>query len=181
MWENPTEFTRGKARRGAWNCSEKPLRLSCPRDQGGHEMGWSMRPVEVVSVFLALLVLVIAACGPSPPHPARAPRPNRASWMQKPASSRRRKHRRPSVTGRRSATSRPDRRPIAPADLRLEQHPGHEPTSSLKEAREAAEKQIIRSALRRNRNNLSQAAKELQVSRMTLYRLLSKHQIERGG
>jgi DNA-binding NtrC family response regulator len=70
---------------------------------------------------------------------------------------------------------------ITPADLCLEQQLERGTAPSLQEAREEAEKKIIVSALRRNRHNLSRAAEELRVSRMTLYRLLHKHQMERRG
>lgn len=70
---------------------------------------------------------------------------------------------------------------LTPADLRLENESIDEPVPTLQEARETAEKQTIWSALRRNRQNLSRAARELRVSRMTLYRLLSKHEMHRGG
>lgn len=68
-----------------------------------------------------------------------------------------------------------------PADLRINHHRKHRPGPTLQEARDAAEKQTIGAALMRNRHNVSRTAKELGVSRMTLYRLLSRHDMERSG
>lgn len=48
---------------------------------------------------------------------------------------------------------------------------------TLDQAREQAEKQAVVSALSRNPNNIARAAKELSVSRVTLYRLIEKHQL----
>ncbi len=70
---------------------------------------------------------------------------------------------------------------ITPADLRLERRSGRRGAVTLQEAREAAELQVIRSALSRNGQNMVQAAKELQVSRMTLYRLMQKHGLDHSG
>jgi DNA-binding NtrC family response regulator len=52
-------------------------------------------------------------------------------------------------------------------------------TEALLRARSDAERAAIRSCLRGADNNLSLAARSLGVSRMTLYRLLAKHGIER--
>jgi DNA-binding NtrC family response regulator len=52
---------------------------------------------------------------------------------------------------------------------------GHAMT--LEEAKAEAEKEIIRLTLRATENNISRAARQLAVSRMTLYRLMDKHQI----
>jgi DNA-binding NtrC family response regulator len=68
---------------------------------------------------------------------------------------------------------------ISRPEMRLHLSSDDGPGPTLQEARDAAEKTAILSAVRRNRQNLSRAAKELRVSRMTLYRLLSKHHIER--
>jgi DNA-binding NtrC family response regulator len=48
---------------------------------------------------------------------------------------------------------------------------------TLDQAREHAERQTVLSALSRNPNNIARAAKELGVSRVTLYRLIEKHQL----
>jgi transcriptional regulator with PAS, ATPase and Fis domain len=67
---------------------------------------------------------------------------------------------------------------ITPADLRLERLSDRIDSVTLQEAREAAEVRVIRSALKRNDQNTTRAAEELQVSRMTLYRLLQKHGLD---
>jgi DNA-binding NtrC family response regulator len=46
---------------------------------------------------------------------------------------------------------------------------------SLARAREAAERQAIELALLRHRGRLGDAAKDLGISRVTLYRLLNTH------
>lgn len=63
---------------------------------------------------------------------------------------------------------------ITPADLGLERRISKRLLQTLEEARLAAEKEAIRNALRRARDNVSRAAKELGVSRVTLYRLMEK-------
>jgi two-component system NtrC family response regulator len=50
---------------------------------------------------------------------------------------------------------------------------------SLKEAREALEKDIIQKALDRNKGNITKAAEELRVSRPNLYELMEKLGIEK--
>jgi DNA-binding NtrC family response regulator len=66
---------------------------------------------------------------------------------------------------------------IGPHDLGLELCPvaADAPVDALGGARERAECDTIRASLERNGANISQAARELGVSRMTLYRLLAKH------
>lgn len=49
---------------------------------------------------------------------------------------------------------------------------------TLDEARKKAEKEAIESALRAVRNNVSKAAKRLDISRVTLYRLMETHSID---
>jgi DNA-binding NtrC family response regulator len=51
------------------------------------------------------------------------------------------------------------------------------PTMTLEEAKAEAEKEIIQLTLRATENNISRAARQLAVSRMTLYRLMDKHRI----
>lgn len=63
---------------------------------------------------------------------------------------------------------------ITPTDLGLERRISKRYQLTLEEARTAAEKEAILSALQRARNNVSHAAQELGVSRMTLYRLMEK-------
>jgi two-component system NtrC family response regulator len=71
-------------------------------------------------------------------------------------------------------------RVITPVDLGLEDIPLKQETQklySLKEARETAEKNAVRRALALSGNNISQAAKLLEISRPTLHDLLKKHRI----
>ena len=49
--------------------------------------------------------------------------------------------------------------------------------TSLKEAREALEKDMVQKALERHKGNLTQAALDLGISRPTLYDMLEKYQI----
>ncbi|MFC1683627.1 PEP-CTERM-box response regulator transcription factor [Candidatus Zixiibacteriota bacterium] len=65
---------------------------------------------------------------------------------------------------------------IAPEDLDLQlSEKGGRLT--LKEARDRLERNFIREALSKNRGNISRSARELGVSRATLYDLLEKHKI----
>jgi two-component system NtrC family response regulator len=68
---------------------------------------------------------------------------------------------------------------IGPADLDLEAAAPavHQPTS-IREARDRAEREVLIEALTRHRGNISQAAASLGVSRPTLHGLLDKHTIE---
>lgn len=63
---------------------------------------------------------------------------------------------------------------ITPADLELTSAGGQEGFLTLKEAREALEKEYILKALSRNGGNISKAAAELDISRPTLYDLMNK-------
>lgn len=67
-----------------------------------------------------------------------------------------------------------ENRLITPADLGLERRTSKWRQLTLEEARIEAEKSVIQSALQRSRNNISQAANDLGVSRVTLYRLMEK-------
>jgi transcriptional regulator of acetoin/glycerol metabolism len=55
------------------------------------------------------------------------------------------------------------------------------PVENLQAARLEAEKTAIRHSLDRAGRNLTVAARDLGVSRMTLYRLLAKHSISPGA
>jgi two-component system NtrC family response regulator len=70
---------------------------------------------------------------------------------------------------------------ITPVDLELTPAGGQEGHQSLKEAREALEKNLILKALSRNRGNISKAAAELDISRPTLYDLMNKLGISTPG
>ncbi len=69
---------------------------------------------------------------------------------------------------------------IQPADLGLERRRtprDHVPT--LAEVRARAEVQAIYAAIRRNRGNIAAAARELEISRVTLYQLMGKYGLEK--
>ncbi len=68
-----------------------------------------------------------------------------------------------------------DGRMITPMDLGLVDSTDNGLVITLEQAREQAEAQTIRYALARNNRNISRTSRELGVSRVTLYRLLSKH------
>ncbi|RAR59551.1 DNA-binding NtrC family response regulator [Onishia taeanensis] len=80
----------------------------------------------------------------------------------------------------RRATVMCEHRLIAPEDLGLERrsHDWREPLT-LEKAREMAEHEVINAALVRNKYKVQKAAKELGVSRVTLYRLMEKHHLSR--
>ena len=63
---------------------------------------------------------------------------------------------------------------LVPADLGVEVRASPRRTVTLNKARIKAEQKLIECALGRNRNNVSEAARELGVSRATMYRLMSK-------
>lgn len=66
---------------------------------------------------------------------------------------------------------------IAPHDLGLAPHPPRQHGAGLDESRLHAERLAIGASLERAGSNITHAARELGVSRMTLYRLLAKHGI----
>ena len=68
---------------------------------------------------------------------------------------------------------------ITPADLDLDLKFSNFHGLSLREAREALEKEFITAALLRHKGNITKTAAELQVSRPTLYELMEKLGIER--
>ncbi|MEA1933089.1 MAG: PEP-CTERM-box response regulator transcription factor [Thermodesulfobacteriota bacterium] len=71
-------------------------------------------------------------------------------------------------------------RVITPVDLGLEEKPmeqEEQKLSTLKQARETAEKNVVHQALALSGNNISQAAGLLKISRPTLHDLLKKHGI----
>jgi DNA-binding NtrC family response regulator len=65
-------------------------------------------------------------------------------------------------------------RTITADDLELSGHVATAPLT-LAQARETAERQAIELALLRHRGRFGDAARELSISRATLYRLLSTH------
>ncbi len=66
---------------------------------------------------------------------------------------------------------------VTPNDLDLPHKSDHIPLYNLEQARSVAESKIIEASLQKTDNNLTRAAKMLGVSRMTLYRLIDKYQI----
>lgn len=66
---------------------------------------------------------------------------------------------------------------LTPDDLGMERRAPCEGHLTLDDARTKAEIEAIRSALRRCQHNVSEAARELGVSRATLYRLLERHEL----
>ncbi|MBL9201847.1 MAG: PEP-CTERM-box response regulator transcription factor [Opitutaceae bacterium] len=68
---------------------------------------------------------------------------------------------------------------IAPGDLELEVASGPTPGSTLKEARDKLEAEMIRASLARHAGRITAVAAELGVSRPTLYELVDRHGIQR--
>lgn len=74
-----------------------------------------------------------------------------------------------------------DSRHISAQDMGLERREGtRSHHRSLSEIRAAAERTAVIAALRRNRDNIAAAARELRVSRVTLYRLMEKYQLTKS-
>lgn len=70
---------------------------------------------------------------------------------------------------------------VTPADLGFAGPAKPARLMTLDDARNEAEKQAIRSAMERNGHNMARTARDLQVSRVTLYRLMDKHQLREPG
>jgi two-component system NtrC family response regulator len=70
-------------------------------------------------------------------------------------------------------------RHVTPSDLELEDN-SSKPNVTLKEAREAAEREVVLGAMQRSGGKISRAAEELAISRPTLYELLEKLGIVRN-
>ncbi len=77
----------------------------------------------------------------------------------------------------RSAMIMSENRLITPADLGLDERSVPKNVISLDDARDKAEMEVIRRYLQLNRNNVSKTARDLGVSRVTLYRLINKFNI----
>jgi DNA-binding NtrC family response regulator len=71
-----------------------------------------------------------------------------------------------------------ENRLITPADLALPASAMSSNVITLSHARATAERDAIRATLRNNANNISKAARELGISRVTLYRLMGKFNID---
>jgi DNA-binding NtrC family response regulator len=72
-------------------------------------------------------------------------------------------------------------RSVTARDLGLEDLAPHEHILTLEQARHQADISAIQTALARHRNRLTDAARDLGVSRVTLYRLLERYQIRPRG
>ncbi|WP_200375933.1 sigma-54 dependent transcriptional regulator [Thiocystis violacea] len=70
--------------------------------------------------------------------------------------------------------------PNSPPPEKLNGSSRHHVMGTLKSAREQSEKRNLEHALARNASNITRAAQDLGVSRMTLYRLMSKHGVTRA-
>lgn len=71
---------------------------------------------------------------------------------------------------------------IRPTDLGLERrHCASRHAESLEEARDIAERGVVLASLTRNSFNIQHAARELGISRVTLYRLMEKHKVNRAS
>jgi two-component system NtrC family response regulator len=73
-----------------------------------------------------------------------------------------------------------ERKRVTAGDLELADAAGAVPGQTLKEAREAVERELIQAALRRHGGKITSAAVELGISRPTLYELMEKLGIERS-
>lgn len=74
-----------------------------------------------------------------------------------------------------------ENRLITSADLGLERRASQRRLTTLDDARAKAEREAVQCSLRYNQNNVSQAARHLGVSRVTLYRLMEKFQINNSN
>ena len=72
-------------------------------------------------------------------------------------------------------------RQINSQDMGLESTRAAKRVITIDEARDRAEQNAIQQALGHNPNNLARAARDLGVSRVTLYRLLEKHRLREGS
>lgn len=64
---------------------------------------------------------------------------------------------------------------IGPIDLGFDESQDNQNTMTLEQARSEADKRTIQLCLHHTRNNISEAARRLNISRVTLYRLMEKH------
>ncbi len=72
-----------------------------------------------------------------------------------------------------------EQRLIKPGDLGLERRSSNRHIVTLEEARNVAEREVLLNALNRSQYKIKKAADELGVSRVTLYRLMEKHGLDR--
>lgn len=71
-----------------------------------------------------------------------------------------------------------ENRLIEPADLGIERRIVKRNVVTLDQARGMAERDVIRNAVQKNRYNFSVAARDLGISRVTLYRLVEKYELK---
>jgi DNA-binding NtrC family response regulator len=81
----------------------------------------------------------------------------------------------------RRALALADGKLIRPADLGLSTYQKHSDPIVLQELHNKNKRQIISQSLRRSNDNISRAARELQMSRSNLYRLIKKLEITPGS
>ncbi len=70
---------------------------------------------------------------------------------------------------------------VSPQDLEMGSRYSESHRKNLKEAREEMERDLIQRALGRNRGNITQTARELGISRPTLYELMDKFAFNKQG
>ena len=69
---------------------------------------------------------------------------------------------------------------VTEADLELASNARSTQIRTLKEAREAVERELIVQVLQKNHGNISQAATDLGISRPTLYELMDKFNLKKA-
>jgi two-component system, NtrC family, response regulator len=74
-----------------------------------------------------------------------------------------------------------DGKRLTPEDLELRASGNLTPAASLKEARETLEREMIRRSLRKHSGRITSAAADLGISRPTLYEMMEKLGVARGG
>jgi DNA-binding NtrC family response regulator len=70
-----------------------------------------------------------------------------------------------------------DNRLVSAADLSLDAYAEVAPAATLEDARASFDRSIVENCLRNNANNVSRTARQLGVSRVTLYRMMNKHNV----
>ncbi|MES1930380.1 Fis family sigma-54 specific transcriptional regulator [Salinisphaera dokdonensis CL-ES53] len=74
-----------------------------------------------------------------------------------------------------------DRRLVTPADLDLDRRCISRNPQTLEQVRAAAEKDALRRSLRHSGHNVAETARDLGVSRLTIYRLMEKHGLQQNA
>jgi DNA-binding NtrC family response regulator len=73
-----------------------------------------------------------------------------------------------------------ENRLLTVSDLELERRTDERQMLTLEESRNQADKRAIKARLTQNNYNMTQSAKQLGISRVTLYRLMEKHDIDKA-